>query len=62
MKDYEFKKKESTAEEIMKEMFNLSKQRIGGFFKKTLNNMLLFWLRLDRDAFLAKVENNINNN
>jgi hypothetical protein len=25
MKDYEFKKKESTAEEIMKEMFNLSK-------------------------------------
>ena len=62
MKDYEFKKKESTAEEIMNEMFNLSKQRIGGFFKKTLNNMLLFWLRLDRDIFLAKVENNINNN
>ena len=62
MKDYEFKKKESTAEEIMNEMCNLSKQRIGGFFKKTLNNMLLFWLRLDRDAFLAKVENNINNN
>ena len=55
MKDYMFKKKEDTAMELMRIMFELNERRIQGFFKKTLNNMNLFWSKLDYQHLTDKI-------
>jgi hypothetical protein len=48
LKDYEFKKKEALTKEVMRTLFNLSLHNFNGFYKKTLDNMLKYWLYLDR--------------
>lgn len=43
---------EQVAFEVIKEMFQLSKQKVEGCFKRTLRNMLTFYLSLDREKIL----------
>ena len=59
MKDYYFKNKEDTAFHIMKEMFGLNLKYIQGFFKKTLQNMLFFWFKLNWEKFKEKIRKNL---
>ena len=59
MKDYVFRRKEDTTLEIMRVMFGIDKARMQGYFKKTLQNMLMFWWKLDLDHLKAKIASTI---
>jgi len=55
LEDFEFpprtsgkEKRQKLAFEITKVMFDAEKSRYEGFYKKTLNNMVNFWFKLDR--------------
>ena len=63
LKDYEFakivkgrQKKVTLAYEVMKTMFQIDKFAFEGFFKKTLNNMVHFWLKLDYKKLQKDIE------
>ena len=53
MKDYSFESKEQTAKDLLSMMFGLTEAEIQGFFKRTFQNMIQYWFRLDRRAALS---------
>ena len=48
----EYKSKEEVTKIIANCMFDLKKQEILGYFRKTLTNMKNFWLTIGRDELL----------
>jgi len=40
---------------VIKTMFGIKEYNLEGFFRKTLNNMLNFWFKLNRDKLLSKI-------
>ena len=59
LKDFEFErdikgqlKRQRLAFEVMKVMFEVKRYTFEGFFKKTLQNMLSFWINLKREKIL----------
>ena len=61
MSDFEFEKGVKGKQkpprltlEVMKVMFSVDRYTFEGFFKKTFQNMLSFWMNLKRDKLLSK--------
>ena len=59
MQDYEYSnnvkakdKPKTLAYEIQKLIFQIGQSHMEGFWKKTLNNMLLFWFKLGRCSII----------
>ena len=42
--------------EVMKVMFGVKKYTFEGFFKRTLQNMLSFWINLNREKLLRSLD------
>ena len=51
LKDQEFKTKEELTKAVIKTFYSLKPHNINGFFKKTLDNILKYWLYLDRSRW-----------
>ena len=63
LSDFEFKRGEigkkkplRLAFEVMKVMFEVQQYTFEGFFKKTFQNMLSFWINLKREKLLRSLE------
>lgn len=57
LKDFEFKKKEKLTEKIAEIFFSLTVKEFYGFFNRTLDNILKFWIYTNFNKLL----NNNNN-
>ena len=62
LSDFEFErgtkgkeKPKKLALEVMKVMFGVKRYTFEGFFKKTFQNMLSFWINLKRDKLLTSL-------
>ena len=55
LKEFIFTNKEALASKIKDLMFSYDTARMMRFYRKTLSNMLEFWTKLDRDAFLMMI-------
>ena len=60
LKDFTFRYKVKEkplklAKKVSKLMFDAKKTSIEGFYKKTLLNMIHFWLKLDRNKLIKKI-------
>ena len=49
-------KRQRLAFEVMKVMFGVKRYTFEGFFKKTFQNMLSFWINLKREKILNNLE------
>ena len=58
LKDFEFKTKEELTTQVIQTLFNLKPNNFNGFFKKTLDNILKYWLYLDRSKWTAEDQEN----
>ena len=52
LKDMIIDNEEQVAFEVIKTMFQVTKGKVEGCFKRTLRNMLMFYFNLDRDKIL----------
>ncbi len=58
MKDFTFKKKEQLTKKVLEIFFNISTKEFYGFFNKTLDNILKFWLYTKWKKLLNKKKEN----
>ena len=47
---------------VSESMFNLEKARFAGFYRKSLDNMIKFWMKLEREKIINKNLENIDPN
>ena len=59
IKDIEFQNKDELTERVTKEFFQLEKKNFYAFYRKVLNNILQFWLGLERKKYIIGEEENV---
>ena len=60
LKDFEFRNKEELTKGVARAFFNLELRNFQAFYRKVLDNILQFWLYLDRKEYIMGEEENIN--
>lgn len=59
LKDFEFKKKEKLTEKIAEIFFSLTIKEFYGFFNRTLDNILKFWIYTNFNKLLNNNNENL---
>jgi hypothetical protein len=54
LKDYEFKTKEELTKTVIDIFYSLKAHNFNGFFRKSLDNILKYWLYLNRNKWNAE--------
>ena len=59
LKDFEFRNKEELTKRIAQAFFNLELRNFKAFYRKVLDNILQFWLYIDRKEYVEQEGENI---